>query len=369
MNEVIFLYQDHLLVCSWQGGQYIKDRVELNAPIKTLASKRGYVLVIPDNLIHLVSTNITKTKSHKVKDTVKYHLAYLFPEEEIQGRFGYILSSCAYPIIACMYNEKLKSIYLKNKKLFDSASIITTPSIIILLSKQEASTPFSIRTESKMLLKHDNKFLHIVGNLTDYSFPMGIENIDINTTNSDVLLEFLTNIIKGQKDLTQLTLRLFIDDNKKNSFTLNKKDFFLIAIVYILFIAAMFLKTIPIEKNINNYKFALNEQYKKAGVLGEADPYGHLLFKVNQLTKQDSQGLNILQALSAIGNAFNDELSVENILITPSSIKMKGKISNYQSLEKGLIKLSKLIKIQLAIDNTDIQDNIVSFTVTGMMDK
>lgn len=373
MKQIVFLYNDYLLVCSWQGEQYVQNKAALDT-VGELPLRRGYILIIPDELIYLVpidASNISKGVSkNKVKDMVRYHLAYKFPEEEIQGRFGYLLSHEGSPIIACMYNEELKSLYLDNEKLFDSAGIITTPSIIALLFKQEEPSPFSIRTEKGALLKHDNQFLHIVGDLSDYPYPDGLKDIDIKT-------DYLINTIRDKKDLTQLSLRLSLGDNKKGHFgadDLSKRDLLFIALIYIFFIAAMFLKTIPIEKNINNYKNAINEQYKKAGIADKLDPYGQLLFKVNQIKGQSSQGPSVLQTLSAIGDTFGEELTVETVTITrsegsqsPLTLKMKGHIGNYQALEKGLIKLSKLISMKLTIDTTDVEDNIVSFTVTGTL--
>jgi hypothetical protein len=390
MNEIIFLNQGHLIVYSKKDGIFIQSRVELTSDVcvsqdtlqNRLVFKRGYTLIIPDNLIYLISTNITNAKKHKVKDMVKYHLKYLFPEEEIQDRFGFILSS---PIIGCVYNNKLETLYHENKRLFESAGIITTPSLIVVASKHGkiGDRPYLINSDiinksdspelnkvcpqfSHMILKHDDMFLNIVGKLTDYTFPEGMENINIETTNNDVLIESLNNIIKDKKSLAQLSLRLFLDDEKKNTFTLNKRDFTFTAIVYIILIAAMFLKTIPIDKNINNYKNALNELYKKAGIEDKVDPYGSLLFKINQIKAAESSDTNILQTLSAIGNAFNEELTVESITITPATLKMKGKINNYQALETGLIKLSKLIQMKLAIDTTDVAEDKVNFTITGM---
>ncbi len=354
VDKIIFLYKDHLVVCSREGAAYSEETVPLTGE---LPSHRGYVLVLPDELVNLVSTDIKPVKSGNLKEMVRLYLSGIFPEGVVQERFGFVNTS---PVTAFIYLEDLSGLIEKYPGLFNSAGIVTTPSMIALLSEEG---DFVLRTEHTTLLKKDSGFLHIAGSTEGYPPASDLKEFNIAGQERKQVLEWLDRLaVQGRGK--ELNLRL---TGQQEGWTLAamKKDLIFWGTVYLVFVIALFLKTIPLKEDLKVYEKAINGIYASMQIADNPDPYGMLLYRISQIKKQGAAGIEPLKILSAMSSSFNEDASVDDLNVNQELIKIKGSIKNLQSLEKASEDLSRILKVKFVIESAKVQQEGVNFIITA----
>ena len=354
VEKIIFLYKDHLVVCSREGTAWREETFPLTGE---LPSHKGYILVLPDELVNLISTDIRPVKSGKLKEMVRLHLSGIFPEGVIQERFGFVNTS---PVTAFVYLEDLSGLIEKYPELFNSASIVTTPSQIALLSEEGN---FVLRTDSTTLLKNDNGFLHIAGDTEGYPPAGDLKEFNITGQERKQALQWLDRIIaKGRSK--DLNLRL-TGQQEGWSLAAMKKDLIFWGAVYLIFVIALFLKTVPLKEDLKVYEKAMDGIYSSMKIADNPDPYGMLLFRVSQLKKRGASNIEPLKILSAMSTSFDEDASVDDLNVNQELIRIKGTIKNLQSLEKASENLSRTLKVKFVIESAKVQQEGVNFIITA----
>ncbi|GMT47919.1 MAG: hypothetical protein IEMM0007_1485 [bacterium] len=354
VEKIIFLYKDHLVVCSREGTAWREETFPLTGE---LPSHKGYILVLPDELVNLISTDIRPVKSGNLKEMVRLHLSGIFPEGVIQERFGFVNTS---PVTAFVYLEDLSGLIEKYPELFNSASIVTTPSQIALLSEEGN---FVLRTDSTTLLKNDNGFLHIAGDTEGYPPAGDLKEFNITGQERKQALQWLDRIIaKGRSK--DLNLRL-TGQQEGWSLAAMKKDLIFWGAVYLIFVIALFLKTVPLKEDLKVYEKAMDGIYSSMKIADNPDPYGMLLFRVSQLKKRGASNIEPLKILSAMSTSFDEDASVDDLNVNQELIRIKGTIKNLQSLEKASENLSRTLKVKFVIESAKVQQEGVNFIITA----
>ncbi|VAX29078.1 hypothetical protein MNBD_NITROSPIRAE02-350 [hydrothermal vent metagenome] len=354
VEKIIFLYKDHLVVCSREGAAYSEKTFPLTGE---LPSHKGYMLVLPDELVNLVSTDIRPVKSGNLKEMVRLYLSGIFPEGEFQNRFGFVNTS---PVTAFVYLEDLSRLIEEYPDLFNSASIITTPSLIALLSEEGN---FVLRTDSTTLLKNDNGFLHIAGDTEGYPTAGDLKEFNITGQERKQVLQWIDRIIaKGRTRDLNLSLT---GQQEGWSLAAMKKDLIFLVAVYLVFVIALFLKTVPLKEDLKVYEKAINDIYSSMKIADNPDPYGMLLFRISQLKKQGAGSIEPLKILSAMSTSFNEDASVDDLNVNQELIRIKGTIKNLQSLEKASEDLSRILNVKFVIESAKVQEEGVNFIITA----
>ncbi len=358
VDRIIFLNKDQLVVCSREGTAYSERSFPLTG---ALPSHKGYMLVLPDELVNLVSTDLRPVKSGNLREMVRLYLSGIFPEGVIQERFGFVNTS---PVTAFIYLEDLSGLIENYPELFNSASIVTTPSLIALLSEEGN---FVLKTDNTTLLKNDNGFLHIAGDTEGYPPAGDLKEFNITGQERKQVLEWIDRIIaKGRSK--ELNLRL---TGQQEGWTLAamKKDLIFWGAAYLVFVIALFLNTVPLKKDLKVYEKAINGIYSSMKIADNPDPYGMLLFRISQIKKQGAASIEPLKILSAMSTSFNEDASVDDLNVNQELIKIKGTIKNLQSLEKASEDLSRILKVKFIIESAKVQKEGVNFIITARFKK
>jgi hypothetical protein len=354
-DKIIFLYEDHIVVCSREGATYSEKTIPLTGE---LPSHKGYILVLQDDLVNLISTDVKPVKSGNLKDMVRLYLSGIFPEGVIQERFGFVNTS---PVMAFVYLEDLSGLIEKYPELFNSASIVTTASLIALLSEEGN---FVLRTDNTTLLKNDNGFLHIAGDTEGYPPAKDLKEFNISGQERKQVLQWLDRtIVKGRSK--ELNLKL-IGQQEGWSLAAMKKDLIFWGAVYLVFVIALFLKTVPLKEDLKVYEKAMDGIYSSMKIADNPDPYGMLLFRISQLKKQGASNIEPLKILSAMSTSFNEDAAVEDLNVNQELIRIKGTIKNLQSLDKASESLSRTLKVKFVIESAKVQQQKgVNFIITA----
>lgn len=358
LDKLIFLYKDQLVVCSPTADSYLEESYSLEDYKYT---EKGYILILPDNYIYLLSTDIIPTKKGKLDEMIRLYLFNIFPEKEIQERYGYIKTT---PAIAFIYTEEVKNLVDNYSRLFEAAHIITTPSLIALLSGEKN---FVLHTSETSLIKSGNSFLHVAGRIEDYSLPEGLKEYDLTEREKEPVLSWVRSL-NDDKKLRQLNIS-FQRGEKERVALLSafKYELLLWGVIYLLFITALSLKIIPLKKDITSYEDAITKIYSSLNLSDKDDPYGVLLYKVNQFKKDASFEINPLRILSVMSTAFKEEVAIENLNVRQQQISMKGRIKNLKLLETATEELSKKLKVKFTIDSASVKGDGVDFVITARL--
>jgi len=354
LDRIIFLYRDRLVVCSRNGSGYSEEEFPLAGE---LPSYKGHVLVLPDELVNLISTDIRPVKSSNLKEMVRLYLSGIFPEGMIQERFGFLKTS---PVTAFMYLEDLSGLIEKYPELFNSAGIVTTASVAALLSEEGN---FVLRTDTTTLIRNDNGFLHITGDTEGYPGGGDLREFDISGQQRKQVLDWIGRLAAAGR-ARELDLKL---TGRQEGFSIAamKKDLIFWGALYLVFVIALFLKTIPLKEDLKAYEGAINGIYTSMKIADNPDPYGMLLYRISQIKKQGAAGIEPLRILSAMSTSFNGDASVEDLTVNQELIRIKGTIKNLQSLDKASEDLSSALNVKFVIESAKVQQEGVSFIITA----
>ncbi len=354
LNKTVFFEEDKLTICS-----HI-DQSEKEIPLsEDVNIGKNYILVVPDWFVYLIASDITRLRRGKGKEMLKLFLSDKYPEKVIRGSAGYIKTS---PLIGFIYSDKLKHYFNKYHKLFDSARIITTPSLVVLTVEDG---DFILRSDRTTLLKHNGSFLHIIGETESYSFPEGLKELMYNRGQ---ILELIRTLVIDKK-IKKSNLNLLETVDNESAISAIKKDLVIFGVIYIVFSLSLFLKYMPIKEEIKNYKDSIDTMYKASDLSKSSDPYGMLLYKIRSLKTQISDKSLPLKILYGVSTSFDQDTYIENLYIDHKLIKIKGRTNELQALDRASKNLLKFTGLTFVVDNADVQNGGVYFTLTARSKK
>lgn len=354
LGRIIFLYRDRLVSCSCGGAGCREEEFPLQGE---LPPNKGDVLVIPDEFVSLVSTDIRPVKSANLREMVRLHLAGIFPEGVVQDRFGFLKTS---PVTAFVYTEELEGLMERYPELFSSASIVTTTSVAALLAEEG---DFVLRTGTTTLLRRDGGFLHFTGDVEGYPGMEGLRELDISATQREQVTDWIGRLAASGRT-KELDLKL---SGRREGFSLAamKKDLIFWGALYLVFVAALFLRTIPLKEDLKAYEGAINGIYDSMKIADNPDPYGMLLYRISQIKKQGAAGIEPLRILSAMSTSFGGDASVEDLTVNQELIRIKGTIKSLQALDKASEELSRALRVKFVIESAKVQQEDVNFIITA----
>lgn len=295
--------------------------------IDNLSNIKNLSIVIDDSyfIYEVVKPKFPKTS--KIKLLAKNYLKSIYPEELIENL--YILNLPDKSIIVIPL-QKFITLQQNFQKLFDKAKKISTPALECLNQGEKAE----IETD-KYIIKID-------------------DSIEYKQKNN--------NIPKDEEiKIESVTLNIF----KENSYLKNFKDLLLpivttIICFILLNIGYYFDLKIYKEKYhyINNKLIGL---YKQAGVYGDYDPYGKLLYKAQKNSKLNNQ--KILPVLYKITKSFGKIGTIESLSYKENSFFIDGTTLDFKALDNIKNNLNKSFNKDINIINTKLEDNRVIFTL------
>ncbi|NOZ25057.1 MAG: hypothetical protein GXO94_03065 [Nitrospirae bacterium] len=322
-----------------------------------MPSQKGYVLVLPDELVSLISTDIRPVRSGNLKEMVRLYLSGIFPEDVIQERFGFLKTS---PVTAFIYTEELSDLVERYAELFNAAAVVTTASVAALLAEDGN---FVLRTDTTTLIRNDGGFLHFAGEAEGYPPGENLKEFDVSGQQRRQVVDWIGSLAAAGR-AKELDLKL---TGRQEGFSLAamKKDLVFWAAVYIVFVIALFLRTLPLKEDLKSYEKAIDGIYASMKIADSPDPYGMLLYRISQIKKQGAAGMEPLRILSAMSTSFDGDASVEDLTVNQELIRIRGTIKNLQSLDKASEKLSGALKVKFVIESAKVEQEGVKFIITA----
>ncbi len=352
--EIVLCKEDEIFLYS-SGAEKPKP-----LSLKSLEGlKPGYILLIPDSLITLIETNIEPQKKRRLNQMVRLYLEGLAPDEQIkEDDFCYLMTS---PVIACLYTRRFKESAKRLKTLFEKASLITTPSAVAVTAMKGT---FFLKTEKTCLIKDAQGFIHIQGDVEGYDGE-ALENIiDLNEEGYQRIVEMVVGLYKGGT-LKRINIKKALTGEKRGVLSTVKWDLVIWSVLYLLFVSALILRVMPVKREMAVYEKEIEEVYKKAGLQGESDPYGMLLFKVKKLKDSMTVGAEPLKIMLKVTEAFSERATVESLSLGREYLRIKGKAESLEALDRAIGMLKKGLKMDFKTESAKVEKEGVSFSIAG----
>ncbi len=354
MPDIVLCKEDEIFLYKADGGN--PELLSIRA-LQTL--KEGYILVLPDSLITLIGTNIEPVKKRKLQETVRLFIEGVLPEQEpVEDDFCYFMTT---PVIACLFTPRFKETFNRLGELFERASLITTPSAVALMAQ---SGTFFLRTEKTCLIKDEKGFVHIHGEVDGYDTESLERIIDLSKEGYDWVVDKIKELYRSGA-IQKINIKKALGQEHKGILASIKWDILIWFLFYLMLLSSVFLKVLPVKKEINAYEQEIEKIYRKTGVSGEADPYGMLLFRVKKLKDAVIKGGEPLRIMLAVTDAFSKRGTVESISLGREYLRIKGQAESLEALDSAINLLKSRLKLEFKTESAKVGKEGVSFSIAG----
>jgi len=300
------------------GKVYDSDlnEVEVSKIVET-----QYSLLLHDSYFFYETLEENFPKSSNTKLLVKNYLSGTYPEELIKDIFLLKIEK----LIAIIPTKKYYEI---PQELLEKAEQIST--IAIELYYINTTTTIS---HEEYAIKIDNGIYYLPGTP---SKTFNLKDFEINSLSYSLLKYDSKNSLK------QFLL---------------PSIFILIALA--LFITGNIFKVKKLDSEISILNNKIDEIYKRANITDKIDPYGKLLYKVQQNTSKE---INILENYLFFAKSLGENDVIDTLNYSDKYFKISGKTVDFKTLDKIKNNLSNYYET-VEILNTKIEKDFLTFSL------
>ncbi|MBZ4671819.1 hypothetical protein LF845_11570 [Deferribacterales bacterium Es71-Z0220] len=280
-----------------------------------------YSLLLHDDYFFYETLETNFPKSSKTKLLVKNYLSGTYPETLLEDI--YLLKK--EKLIAIIPTKKYREI---SSSLLENAEQLSTIAIEQFINNKNCIIFFEGYS-----IKIDN----------------GIYYLPNTTSNTSNLKDF---------NINSLSYNLLKDD-KKSDFKILMAPLVVVCIALVLFIVGNIFKIKKLDMEIATLGNKIEEVYQKANITDKIDPYGKLLFKVQQNAIKE---INILENYLFIAKSFSQNDVIDTLNYADKYFKISGKTLDFKALDKLKNNLSNYYET-VEILNTKIEKDFLTFSL------
>jgi hypothetical protein len=295
----------------------------------------SYNLFLEDSLFFFLSMNLGSIGRKKAKGIIANYLSTIFPEHMIKD-FGFIINGGT--ALIYLPAPEFRQFVEENISLFKKASKITTPFV--------------------ELFTKENTFEYSDG-VRHYSVAGGeIQQLFDQPEDCYTSENSLYKIVPPKNSLN-------IEGVEKESFIPSKFKIpaIVLIICYLFFVGGEYFRVKGSSTALKQTEQKLQELYSLGGVAGSADPYGSLLYKARG-TKSADQGISMLKVFEMLSKATDTtKINLDAITVRENNVHSSGTAPDFQTVEEYKQQLERVGARNIAIEDTNMQGNIVKFSV------
>lgn len=137
-----------------------------------------------------------------------------------------------------------------------------------------------------------------------------------------------------------------------------------LALLLALFCLGQGLRLTGQKRQLAHWEQATEELYAQvlSGPVG-SDPYGRLLFRLDQLQAPTAEDLDVMEMLGVLSAAAPSDFQVESLSLGPSSGTIRARLNDYDQLEVLLKALDGRQRFVFALDQATSADNEILATL------
>lgn len=301
------------------------------------------VAFLPDRFFFFFLTKSKGTVGdRRMRAAVKLQMEHFFPPADEDQETG-ILKTVDGAVLGYFTRPDLKDFWLEHKTTLNRANLVSCPFVA-------AWTAAGLRALPAWMWQENGgpQALYAQGDLLYFRSDTGELQARLQEMEPDEqpkeldLEEVLTALAEYKVKLGRLRLPLNpLGETDETSPQKWIPAFIAVAILGLIFTVGQIGKWWTVKNKNAELQQSLEEQYLT--VLGTDlgnDPFGKLLFKLDQLKGTKTQGINVLDLLTLMSKAAVSGFVVDSISLAGDGGTLRGRVGDYNLLQKMLQDLS-----------------------------
>ncbi len=322
-------------ICYLKGNElYYSDNGILRPitleEIESLKSKIS--LILEDKFFFYVGMDNVSVSGKKLRSVAKNYLNIIFANHMINN-FG-VFQGKGYTLIYIISPE-LISIIEEYPNLFSIAKKITTPFIELTYRYNDF-----IYTDGIKSYKKDGSLILSTEEEATFTVNDFFSEIALPVTNIHLPGISKLNFIKAPIILPAAT----------------------VAICYIFFLIGNIVSLNSIANTEKKYEEMLNNLYKSVNIDTNKDPYGMLLYKSGNSSK-NFNGKRVVTIIDDLQKISKDIGKMDTLSIRDKSVRVNGMTEDFTKIELLKKKAEEVLKTSVTMDDTKKTDKGVTFVM------
>ncbi len=330
---------------------------------------RGFVAaLLPDELFFYYQPVGVQTASpRKAQAAARLQMNHLFPAFGVDRQIG-VFRPMNGQVLSFFSRPGLSELLEQNRELLARANLITTELALCWFDAVERNVPtFIWRGEDHL------KALYTKDNLEFFSaseseLESRLAREDSPAPEHMELEPVLARHLARRKNWSLMRAPIRQPKADKQEMRPYKRAILVALCLGLVFIAGQTLRWKQQAQVTDTWREQLNQLYST--VLGPEpgpDPYGKLLYTLDQLQQGRAQGVQVLKILSILSQDPPENLSIEDLNLSVDSGVIRGRTSTYDSLEAYLDGLSSSQGYSFSLEQATNTDNGIQFTLQVTM--
>ncbi len=318
--------------------------------------------LIPDRFFFFYRPKEVAAKSEKaIRAAIRMQMQYNFPAPVDEQAIG-VFKTPAGEMLGYVCHNRLVEFWAEHKELFERANVVSTPFILAWCAARAEGL------EAWLWKENGGPRVLYAGETLHYAAPSGeelqqrLQELAPDTEPEELgwlriissLAQHNIKLAKLRIPLTQFGEEADVDPRRW------AQVFVAVALIGLLFCAGELQRLLASQKRAEQWRTAVHEQL--ASVLGPdygSDPYGKLLFRIDQLQGSQSQGLDVLDMLALISRAAPEDFKIASMTFNDTSGHFRAKLQDYAQLEQMMQKLQEQERYAFTLDQaSNVSDGV-----------
>jgi hypothetical protein len=362
ISKIVFLDNYNLSVFS----SAYKRSPDLVFPLTNYqrSLEKGFILVIPDDYITLISSDIVSTKKKLSVKMIQSYLTGFLPEDMIEQSYGYI-KPAAGNITIIAYSNKMREFCIDYQWIIRHAVMILTPSIIALLASKDC---LILESNNMFFYKNGLDILHLSGTITDLPNAADIAIYKLDSGNIEQILKWMEHLPSTNLLKKTIFHNLILIPQIKTAHhpSLNKANIFW-TIIFIVFAGTLyFIKILPMQRDIWTIQSDITKTYAQVGInnLKNNAPIDALQYKIVRLQDIDKIRFNPIEIHNKLELALDENNIIESFKLNCNILELKISSKNAKTFETLSSNITRIFGLKFKVISSEIKDERYKYAIS-----
>jgi len=329
-------------------------------------NRHPVVALLPDSLFFFFKPR-GAIKSRHAKSATLMQMNYSFPSQE--GSDFKVLRPSGGAVLGYTGHELLDRFLDRHREVLAKATVLTTEfAVCWRAAVAEGLTVWNWSGQGMRILASGEELTYFRGNGDEFSSRF--ERLGLDGEPEQVDLDKACAVFFKKKiRWARLNLVSGLRSGSDKTVTIEYKPFavaaVLVTLIGLLFITGQYHRWQQSQEQATVWRGKLKEVYTRAlGPNPGSDPYGKILYKLDQLKSGgNSGGIDVLGLLAVISESAPVGIEIEGFSLGGDSGNIRGRISNYEELDAMMEKLALNSEFNFVLEQATNIDGGVSISL------
>ncbi len=333
--------------------------------------QRGTVIaVLPDVLFfYYHPQGLQEASPRQARAATRLQMNHTFPSLEKDQTKG-VIQAPRNRVLGFFAAPGLQSFLREHHSLLASANIITTPFTACWVHAAENETPCFVWRGGHGLkaLFAEGRLEYFQGDEEELAARLASLPKDSAAPETLLLEESLLSLVNHRTTPTALRMPIRLEAVTEASLKPLRKAFAVCMLIAIFLLSGQLLRQQTQQQKAQVWRNQLQELYASAlGPDPGSDPYGKLLYTLDQLQSGQTRGVNVLGILSRLSTDAQDTLRIDTMNLSPDSGAITGRIGAYDALESYLNAVNNNPGYQFTLEQATNTETGIQFNLRVTM--